>query len=556
MTLNKKSKRNSIDGFIPANRKQNPFQSSDSTKLPGDATGSPGGITARRIDDFRAGSADLDLSRAGNNQNRVFKKPDDEDKYEDEYQPSSNRSLKQRLLNRWQKDQPGSWSKAKKKTRNKRMTYAFLSVFIIGLGFLTAKGYVDLLKAFSGGGGAAALNLDVDPEQLNTEGDGRVNILLLGRGGPGHVGPDLTDTIILLSIDPVEKSAGLVSVPRDLYVTVPEYGSMKINSVFYNGKTRALSDAGEINDATKRQAEEAGLKLVDDTVKDVLGIPINYHGVIDFSGFKKAIDTVEGIDIDVPKNVREQMLIDGQPYLLDVSAGQKHFEGFEALSYSRSRHTSARGDFDRTERQRQVIIGLKEKVLSLGTFSNPTKLSQLLEQFGKNVSTNFSLDDTNKIYSLLKDINSDKIKSIGLSDPPRNFLKTDRIDGSSVVLPLLGQDNYQDIHHYIRNSLRDSFMKQEDAGVVILNGTKQASLAKDKAKELRSLGYKVTRINNAPPANYQKTVLVDMALRDNKYTKNYLQKRLQTVAVNSLPDGKIQVGTNDFVIILGSDAAF
>jgi hypothetical protein len=97
-------------------------------------------------------------------------------------------------------------------------------------------------------------------------------------------------------------------------------------------------------------------------------------------------------------------------------------------------------------------------------------------------------------------------------------------------------------------------MKQEDASVVILNGTNQPSLALQKAEELRSYGYKVTRVDNATSSDYKQTVLVDMGFRDNKYTKHYLQKRLGTSALDYLQDGSIRVGTNDFVIILGDDA--
>ncbi len=296
------------------------------------------------------------------------------------------------------------------------------------------------------------------------------------------------------------------------------------------------------------------MKLTEQTVEDVLGIPVHYNAMIDFRGFIEAIDTVGGIDVNVPKAVREHMRINNQNYFLNVKPGPKHFGGFEALAYSRSRYTSARGDFDRSERQRLMILGLKDKVLSAGTFSNPAKISQLLDQFGNNVQTSFNFDDLNKIYSIIKDIDSSKVQSIGLADPPHYFLTTANLGGLSVVLPSLGQGNYNDIHYYIRNTLRDSFMKQEDAGVVILNGTGQPSLALQKAEELRSYGYKVTRIDNAPTLDYKKTILVDMGFRDNKYTKHYLEKRLGTYALDSLPDSSIRVGTNDFVIILGDDA--
>ncbi|HEX5796930.1 MAG TPA: LCP family protein [Candidatus Saccharimonadales bacterium] len=443
----------------------------------------------------------------------------------------------------------------KKARRKKKLKIAGI-VFLILLAifaFLVAKGYINLRKVFGGGGSAAALEQNVDPSKLNVEGDGRVNILLLGRGGLGHDGADLTDTIILVSIDPIAREAGMVSVPRDLYVSVPDIGSMKINSVFYTGKTRALNATTKRDDDTKREAETAGMNLVDRTIEEILGIPVHYHAMVDFSGFKQAIDTVGGIDVNVPKRVRETMWIDRRNYVLDVRPGMQHMGGFEALAYARSRHTAQRGDFDRAERQRLIILALKDKILSLGTFSNPAKLSTLIDQFGNHVQSNFSTGDVNKLYSLAQRIESSKVKSIGLADPPNDFVKTAYIGGLSVVIPSAGLDNYSEIHYYIRNTLKDSFLKMENAGVMVLNGTDRSGLAKDKAQLLKSYGYRVVKAGNAPTRNYAKTVIIDLKHGDKKYTRHYLEKRFKVLSTNNLGDASINTAGADFVIILGND---
>lgn len=443
----------------------------------------------------------------------------------------------------------------KKAKRRKRLKIAGIILFILLaiFGFLVAKGYINLRKVLSGGGGAAALQENVDPSKLRVEGDGRINILLLGRGGEGHEGADLTDTIILVSIDPLAKEAGLVSIPRDLYVKVPGEGSMKINSVYHTGKAKVLNKSRNPNNETKKQAENSGFDLVENSVEEVLGIPVHYHAMIDFKGFQQAIDTVGGIDVNVPKAVREQMRIDGRNYLLNVPAGQRHMQGFEALAYSRSRHTSARGDFDRSERQRLIIMALKDKVLSVGTFSNPAKLSSLLDQFGNHVQTNFSSQDLNKLYQIVKDIHGPSVRSIGLADPPNNFVTTSNLGGLSVVIPRAGVNNYKEINSYIRNTLKDSYMKRENASVIVLNGTGRANLGSTKADELKSYGYNVVKVDNAPTRNYSKTVIVNLRGDEKKYTRNYLEKRFKILATNNLPDASIQAKTADFVIILGND---
>lgn len=448
------------------------------------------------------------------------------------------------------------YDKRKAKRRKRLKIAGIVLLIILALtGFMFAKGYLNLKKVLSGGGGAAALQEDVDPSKLRGEGDGRINVLLLGRGGEGHDGADLTDTIVLVSIDPIAKEAGLVSIPRDLYVKVPGEGSMKINSVFSTGKSSVLNKNRNPNDQIKKDAENAGFNLLEDTVEETLGIPVHYHAMVDFTGFKQAIDTVGGIDLNVPTSVYEPMLIDGRPYTLNVKAGMKHFDGHEALAYARSRHTSARGDFDRSERQRLIIAATKDKVFSLGTFSNPAKISQLLDNFGSHVQTNFSIQDLNRLYEITKQIDSSKIVSIGLADPPNDFVTTDNIGGLSVVVPKAGVGNYKDIQHYIRNTLKDSFIKKENPSIVLLNGTSRSGIAKEKAEELKSYGYNVISVENAPSLNYSKTVLVDLRNGEKKYTKRYLELRLKTLATGSLPDNSIQPGYADFVIILGGDTS-
>jgi polyisoprenyl-teichoic acid--peptidoglycan teichoic acid transferase len=445
----------------------------------------------------------------------------------------------------------------KKPLSRKKKIFRVVAVLVVLValitGFLFAKGYLNLRKVLSGGGGAAALQDNVDPSRLKGEGDGRVNVMLLGRGGAGHDGADLTDTIIIASIDPIAKEATLVSLPRDFYVPVSGNGSMKINSVFYTGKTASLNKQRRQTDEAKKQADEAGFALLESTIEKNFGIPIHYHAMVDFSGFKQAIDTVGGIDINAPAAVVEQMRIDGKPYKLDVKPGQQHMDGFKALAYSRSRYTSARGDFDRSERQRLIIVALKDKVFSLGTFGNPQKISQLLGNFGNHVQTNFSVQDLKRLYDLSKDISGTKVTSVGLADPPNNYIKTANIGGLSVVVPTAGVGDFTEIKNYLRSTLKDSYLRSENASVLVLNGTQTAGIGSKKADELKSYGYNVVGVENAPTKNYAKTVVVDLRNGSKKYTKNYLEKRYGVSAVTTLPDPTIQAGTADFVIIIGND---
>ena len=421
-------------------------------------------------------------------------------------------------------------------------------------GVLVAKGLLKINKVFKGGGTAAALQSEVKPELLKGEGDGRVNILLLGRGGGEHAGPDLTDTILVASIDPVNKTASLVSIPRDLWVTVPGYGSTKINAVFANAKYRAVSKG--VKD--KQKSDEAGAQAIEDTVGNILGIPIHYYGIIDFEAFKQAVDTVGGVDINVPAQLAVSELLwdetSGKNYYLNVKAGMQHFDGQKALLFTRTRHTSTRGDFDRTERQRLFIQALGQKVLSAGTYTNPLKISQLMSAFGDHIALDLSPNNALRLAQIGKTIDLSKMKSIGLADPPNNFVRTDTINNLSVVRPTAGFGDYSQIQNFMRNTLKDPYLAKENATVMVLNGTNTPGLATTKADQLKSYGYNVIKVDDAPTHDYAATTLIDMTQGKKPFTRSYLEKRLNVKSTTRLPDATIQTQGVDFVIILGQDS--
>ncbi len=449
-------------------------------------------------------------------------------------------------------------TKAKKpKSWKLKVGAAFATVLIlIGCG-LALRAFLISRNIFKGGGNSALLhNQDVDPSQLRGEGDGRINILILGKGGPEQQsGPDLTDTIIVASIDPIAKEAALLSIPRDFWVEQPSGYKSKINQVYADAKSSKLdsySYADRDSNEAAEKAEKAGINAIQDVVSETMGIPLHYYGMIDFVGFRKAIDTVGGIDINVSEDmaVSESMwLTNVGRYYLDVDEGWEHFDGVRGLAFSRSRKTSAKGDFARSERQRAVILGLKDKVLSTGTLANPVKLNQLMSDFSGQLSTDFSVNEMLRLYDIGKEISGDKVVSVGLDE----FVVGDMLNGLSVQVPKAGTFDYSEIQNYVRNVMRDAFLKKEDAKVMILNGTNTPGLATKKSDELKSFGYNVSSVGDAPTSTYQNTVLIDLRSGINKYTLNYLEKRLGVKAVSAMPDNSIDVSDADFVIILGSN---
>ena len=418
-----------------------------------------------------------------------------------------------------------------------------LIVFVTGI-YFGFKLYIVEKNIFKGGGNAPGLAKKVDITKLKGEGDGRVNILLLGIGGPGHEAPDLSDTIMLISIDPVNNQATMLSIPRDLWVEIPGYGSQKINAAFSYGKqnSKEKSDSGKTKD---------GIALAEKTLASVLNVPIHYHVVVDFAAFRQAIDAVGGVTFDVPEQLYDPTIAweNGNKSVI-AAKGVQTFNGARALLYARSRETSS--DFARAERQRQLIVALKEKILSAGTYSNPIKISQLLSTFGNNIYTDIDSGDIPRLYQIGSMIPSSSILSLDMVTPPHSLLTTGAHNGLSVVMPRAGLYQYEDIQNYVRNALVDGFIFQENASIAILNGTNTIGVASLKSKELKSYGYNVVSVGDAPTKDYQKTVFVDLSKGTKKYTVNYLEKRLGVKAVTTLPAG-ITAVTTDFVIILGSN---
>lgn len=430
---------------------------------------------------------------------------------------------------------------------------AVVSLFAVG-GVLFGKGYFKLQKVFQGGSSAAALSSNVDPTLLKGEGDGRVNILLLGVGGASHKGGDLTDTIMVASVDPVNNQAVLLSIPRDLWSKMPNnyVGNYnKINAAYEAGKYKYIGR--QDSDNKDRKAVLAGFQGIDGVVERIAGIPIHYNMLVDFKAFSQAVDTVGGITVNAPEELRDPTMAweNGWSSVL-AKQGSNDFNGKQALNYVRSRQTSS--DFARGERQRLVMVALKDKTANMGTLTNPVKLSNLMSAFGDNVQSDISISDMTRMATIMKNIPSNQIQSVGLAENGNSFVTTGNINGMSVVIPKAGLEDYSKIQAYIRSKLKDGYIAKENANITILNGSGVAGLATEKAEELKSYGYNVGIVDNAPTEDYAETQVIDLSKGSKKYTLNYLKKRFSVNTTGSqLPTG-IVPGSANIVIILGQNA--
>jgi LCP family protein required for cell wall assembly len=427
-----------------------------------------------------------------------------------------------------------------------------LVVLAIGIsGFLFSQGFIKAHKVFKGGAKpVAALQHNVSPSLLKTEGDGRINVLLLGRDGGSHSNPDLTATMMVASIDPVNHTVILLSLPSNLWIDEPNQGNMKLSAAWQSGEF--AEEGKSLSGSTDPAAMKAGFSEVDKTVTAILGVNIDYNAIMNFQAFEQAVDTLGGITITAPSALSDpSMAALNQGNAILAQPGMQLFNGMQTLNYLRSVQTSS--DAARDQRAQAALLAIKQKATSLGTISNPVKLSGLLSAFGNNLTTDMSLSDASSLYSVIAGISSADVTTIGLSNSVNQLITPTVEENQSVMTPAAGLYNYTAIQAYVRSQLTDSFLIREHASVEVLNGTAISGLASTETQLLSSYGYTTLPAANAPSNSYASTELIDLSKGTDPYTKNYLQKRLGIKAIQTLPNKSIQTNGADFVIILGSN---
>jgi LCP family protein required for cell wall assembly len=247
----------------------------------------------------------------------------------------------------------------------------------------------------------------------------RINVLLLGiDNGEAEVGPYRSDTMIVATLDPKNHTGGMLSIPRDLYVPIPYPGI---------GQNR-INTANFFGDAYKYPG--GGPALAVKTVEYNLGIPIHYYVRINFGGFVKIVDTLGGIDVDVPAPI-DDPTYPTENYgtmVLHIPAGHLHMNGELALEYARSRHTTS--DFDRSKRQRQIILAARDKALQMNILP---KLPVLYVQFKDSIETDMTPQQILALASIAAQVPSENIQSLAI-DQSMTYNVTLN-DGAEVLWP-------------------------------------------------------------------------------------------------------------------------
>jgi len=317
----------------------------------------------------------------------------------------------------------------------------------------------------------------------------RINVLILGKAVPNYPGADLTDTIMLASINPETYESALLSIPRDLLVKVPGTNQQtKINAVYVQG--------------LKSGGQQKGIEMLEQVVSDITGQKVDYYVMVNFSAFQQAVDALGGVDVNVTDDIYDDRY-PGPNYSYEtfqIDKGWHHLDGATALQYVRVRHNSG-GDFGRALRQQQVIEASKDKFFAKrGLRESLDFFNGMLKIVEANVKTDIGFGDYLPFLFLLKDINVHQVVNKVLDNSPGGLLMDYHpVMGRVVAYTLLPRaGNYfetrrlaANIFHFDEIARRDSARSQEGATVAVLTAGKYAYYRSQVENVLRGQGYQI-----------------------------------------------------------------
>jgi LCP family protein required for cell wall assembly len=399
-----------------------------------------------------------------------------------------------------------------------------------------------------------------DPTPAPWDGKSRITLLFMGldyRDWEEDSDIPRTDSMILFSFDPATKSAGMLSIPRDLWVDIPGEGPNKINTAYRLGEMSGQPGGGP------------GLAMK--TVEEALGVPVPYYAMVDFNAFVRFIDEMGGLDM----KIREEITIDpiGPGNTRTLEIGTQTLTGAEALAYARNRY-AGNDDFDRSQRQQEVIMAIRKQILQFDMLPTlVSKAPKLYQEISSGINTNLSLDQLIRLAGQAAQVDEKKIKRDVLAPPIQVEVATNSADGQSILIPIPDQIRItrdrvfaasgpvqapatnpatavQDTPTVTETDLAQ-LMKDEKATVLIKNGTSSPGLASKAGSILKEMGVRVVGEENADQ-RYKTTTIYQYSKKPS--TKKFVEEKLNLK--NSIAfDSADANPPADIVIILGSDWA-
>lgn len=454
-------------------------------------------------------------------------------------------------------DQESAKPKRRKWMPTKRQVKWFFIVFLIILvaiaGYLGVRAWLASNRVFDG----SLFDLFGTGQPLKMDEYGRSNIVIFGTsedsGAHDDAGPNLTDSIMLASVDQEKNVAMLTSVPRDLWV---EYDQACLSG--FEGKINAVYQCGS-NDG---EDEEAGAHMLMETMQDVYGLDMHYYVHVNNTVVEDAVNAVGGIDVliesDDPRGIYDPNFdweCNHECNYVKHPNGVVQLDGKEALLLARARDSTgmgyglADGNFAREQYQQKIIVALRDKAASAGTLANPAAIGGLIDSLGNNVRTNFNTREVRTLINIAQELTDDRITSVRIDDEEDPQVTTGDMAGQSIVQPILGVYDFSGIHAYIRQFVSNDPGVTEAATIDVLNGSGVEGAAQVEADRIAEAGMTVGAIDNAPEGNYG--VIAIYQLNSEKTgTAEKLATLYSTEVVTTIPAG-IE-STADFVVVVGS----
>lgn len=398
---------------------------------------------------------------------------------------------------------------------------------------------------------------------LKADSNGRTNILLFGTSedDPAHIaegsGTELTDSIMVMSLDQKAKTAAMFSIPRDLWV---KYG--EACAAGYEGKINAVYECGKGRTGTQKDGAEKLMSVVGSN----FGIDFQYYAQVNYAALKDAVNAVGGItvriDSDDPRGVYDPNFDWQCGYrckMVKWPNGDAQLDGDHALALARARNAAGGyglggGNFDREQYQQKIILALRDKAVSAGTLTNPVAVNSLINTLGNNVRTNLDTSELRTAVDVASGIQASSIIRINLVEQGKAVVTTGRVGEASVVRPVAGLYDFSAIKAYITSKIAGGASSEESADIVVLNGSDTTGVAGIKITELAAKGITATASDTPTQATFKPLQWYDLSAGAAPKTKEKLRTALGGIAPagTSLPAG-VQAEA-DFVIIIGNGA--
>jgi LCP family protein required for cell wall assembly len=395
------------------------------------------------------------------------------------------------------------------------------------------------------------------PLPTETVADSRYAFLLLGYGGGGHDGAYLTDSLMLVIVDPDRKTLALLSFPRDTWVPLLFDGTNAVYNKVNTAYAFAMDPTLYPERLTRYTGDSGPGTFAVDTISRLVGLPIRYYLGLDFSGFRQMIDAVGGIDVTVPTAFAAQYPANDDPSIdaswtvVRFTAGRQHLNGERAIEYARAREviddSNEGNDFARSRRQRLIIEAFQQRLLAPGGLVH---LPQLLSIGATHVSSNYGIPDVAKLSQLILSWQDVKIYQSALTD--QNYLEVATgPDGTYALVPGSPDHSWSQIQSFVKRFWNDpaSASAMAQTTIVVENDTGVPGTATRVSAILSQLGYNVGTPTSS--ATIQQSRLVDQDGQVAPALARLLAKDLQLTDLPTATD--LTAPANSVVLQLGAD---